>query len=690
MSQVAGDSPISDPTADTLGRRASATSFADQVFALDASEGLVVGVLGPWGSGKTSFVNLARTRLNERGAAIVDFNPWMFSGTDQLVDAFFVEVGAQVKLKPGLAHLGDDIQELGEAFSGLGWLPLVGATIERAISISRAIAKAMQKRRQGVAHRRQKLKEKLTALDSPIIVVLDDIDRLTTDEIRAVFRLVRLTASFPNVIYVVAFDRARIEAALSDHGTTGRAYLEKILQLTVELPVVPFAVLTRQVTDALDHVLDGMNVGDAGLDARWPDLFFEIVRPLVRNMRDVRRYAAAVHGTVRGLGGEIALGDLLALEAVRMFLPDVFAAISRSADVLTATADTGLNAQEDPRVKAQIEAIVATATEHRELAKDLILRLFPAAGRHIGGMHYGTDWQKRWLRERFVAHEHHLRHYLERSAGTGLQAFQDAEVAWRLLTDRIALNDYLRSLDEDRLEDVIGALEAYEDAFKPEHVVPGTTVLLNIWPDLPERPRQMAGLDTRMVVRRVVYLLLRVIQDPVEMELTVAAILPELTTLSAKLELITFVGYRKGAGHELVTETAAARVERAWRDEVRAASPGSLAKERRVAFICFRVLADAHSGEPRLQVPDTPEMTAALLRDASGDVLSNTMGTRAVIRSLRLSWEILVDIFDGEEELNRRVDALAAAAPHLVDEELLELAMRYRGGWRPYDPFEDD
>ena len=26
----------------------------------------------------------------------------------------------------------------------------------------------------------------------------------------------------------------------------------------------------------------------------WPDVFFEIVRPLIGNMRDVRRYAAAI------------------------------------------------------------------------------------------------------------------------------------------------------------------------------------------------------------------------------------------------------------------------------------------------------------------------------------------------------------------------------------------------------------
>ena len=55
---VVGDNPIRRREDDLLGREKPARSFASQVLELDASEGLVVGVLGAWGSGKTSFVNL--------------------------------------------------------------------------------------------------------------------------------------------------------------------------------------------------------------------------------------------------------------------------------------------------------------------------------------------------------------------------------------------------------------------------------------------------------------------------------------------------------------------------------------------------------------------------------------------------------------------------------------------------------
>src|SRR4051794_25448474 len=81
--------PIRTAEADLLGRARAARTFAEQVLSFPAIEGVVVGVLGPWGSGKTSFVNLARGHLHVAGVEVLDFNPWMFSGAEQLVNSFF-------------------------------------------------------------------------------------------------------------------------------------------------------------------------------------------------------------------------------------------------------------------------------------------------------------------------------------------------------------------------------------------------------------------------------------------------------------------------------------------------------------------------------------------------------------------------------------------------------------------------
>lgn len=686
--RIKADNPITRLEEDALGRVKPASSFAEQIITLDSSEGMVVGVLGPWGSGKTSFVNLSQSFIKESGITVLEFNPWMFSGADQLVQSFFIELSAQLKMRPDLAEIGKLIEDYGDTFSGLGWLPLVGPWIERSRVVTDLIAKALQRKKEGVRSSQNKVRQSLKKIDKPIIVILDDIDRLSTQEIRDVFKLVRLTANFPNIIYLLAFDRYRVEQALGEQGIPGRDYLEKIFQIAIDLPAVPDHVLNAQVFKAIDAALEGIeNPGHFDSDL-WPDVFIEVIRPLIRNIRDVRRYAAAIHGTVKDIGGQVALVDVLALEAIRVFLPDVFHALHSSVDGLTTTSGGYGYGCEPPELKNQIDKLVAKGGEHEESIRNLIWRLFPGGERHLGGSHYGGDWSKRWLRERRVAHKEVLRYYLERVVGEELQAFSDAEIAWSLITDKAEFEAYLKSLPIERIQDVISSLEAYEDNFAEQHVVPGTVVLLNLLPLLPDRQRGMFDLDARLVVGRVVYRLVRALKEPEAIEAAVKKILPQVQSLSSKQELITVVGYREGAGHKLVSEDAAKAFEAEWRDQVRSASPEELASEPDLLRTMWLVKREAGPEEPQLIVPDSTDVTCSLLKSARSEVRSQSMGSRAVRLKPRLAWDALIELYGDENVLRDRIEQLKESPPNDVG-DLFELADKYLSGWRPGD-FDDD
>lgn len=47
----------------------------------------------------------------------------MFSGAQQPVESFFVELPAQLKIRPDLAQVGQDLEDYGETFSGDGVAP---------------------------------------------------------------------------------------------------------------------------------------------------------------------------------------------------------------------------------------------------------------------------------------------------------------------------------------------------------------------------------------------------------------------------------------------------------------------------------------------------------------------------------------------------------------------------------------
>ncbi|HPA26436.1 MAG TPA: P-loop NTPase fold protein [Acidobacteriota bacterium] len=676
------DNPITCPSEDTIGRNKPAKSFAELVLSIDRTEGAVVGVLGPWGSGKTSFINLACEHLKENNASILEFNPWLFSGADQLVQAFFAEISAQLKIKTGLRNIGQQLEGYGEAFSGLGWIPVVGTWIERLLAVMKVASKLLLHGKEGINTRRSKIRKTLASVENPIIVVLDDIDRLSSLEIRDIFRLVRLTANFPNIIYVLAFDRLRVEQALGEQGVPGRDYLEKILQIGIDLPKMPDNVLNSQISRSIEEALSKIENKGPFDQTTWPDVFMEIIRPLIRNMRDVRRYAIAIHGTVRELEGQVALVDVLALEAIRIFLPDVFSNIPGAIEGLTNTSDGYLLQDDTKQLKAQIDKMVEAAKEREEVVRSLIRRVFLAGQRHVGGSSYGNEWKSEWLQKRCAAHEYILLFYLERVMSGGFESFTAAEKAWALMADRGAFETYLRSIEVERLQDVISSLEAYENQFKPQHVIPGTVVLLNLLPELPERQHGIYGFGTRMTVGRVIYRLVRSIKDQMNVENAVNEILPQVSYLSSKLELISQVGYKEGAGHKLVSEEYAKKLEKEWRADVSKASNETLGKETEL-FMTFKFAKmDAEPDEPAIKIPESPLVTQALLWSARSEMTSQAIGNRFVKRSSQLAWDGLIELYGSEETLRERVEVLKNSKPREIG-DLLELADKYLSGWRP-------
>ena len=340
-----GDNPVVHPDEDLIGRASIATVVAHEIRTVDAPEGFVVAILGPWGSGKTSLINLARFQLAKDPATpVLDFNPWMFSGAEQLVGSFFRELSAQLNLKSGrlqgiaseVEAYGDLLNPVADVATILSALPFV-SWLGRVRNAADAVKRFQERKKSSVTEERKKLAENLKTLEQPIVVVVDDIDRLTTSEIRDMFKLVRLTASFPNVIYLLAFDRKRVEDALAENGVNGRSYLEKIVQVSFDIPVLPRGVLQSQLGRALGSALEEFEGNVRFDESRWSEVMLEIVLPLMRNMRDVRRYCASVRGTVRALNPDVELVDLLALEAVRIFLPDIHAHLPATGKVLTTT-----------------------------------------------------------------------------------------------------------------------------------------------------------------------------------------------------------------------------------------------------------------------------------------------------------------------------------------------------------------
>lgn len=387
-----GDHAIESAAQDKLGRGPFVRALAQAVRGLDASRGAVIGLVGPWGLGKSSVLNMLVEELgNEPQLLTVRFEPWMFSGASELVSLFFADVSRQLRgMHAGSKsdRLADLLDTYGQSLGMLKWVPVAGPWLDRAGSIAKFFKNAAGKRMdeaRKLTTRRDQLTAELAKRDTPIIVIIDELGRLRPHEVRDIFQLVRLTGQFPNLIYVLAFDRQRIEAMLKEAGIEGRAYLEKIIEIVYNLPPASRAALDRVFTSELTETLEGVQTGPFQQD-RWPDVLARGIRPLLRDLRDVRRLLAALPATLGAVGQEVALVDVLALEALRVLRPDVYEALAACrAGMLTQVTPTPQAAQVYQADRdAVIEAAGQDPAETRAVS-ELLRLLFPATDQYNAG-----------------------------------------------------------------------------------------------------------------------------------------------------------------------------------------------------------------------------------------------------------------------------------------------------------------
>ncbi len=103
MTALSADHPSSNPQDDLFGHAPFAESLASSICRYPGNDGLVLALYGPWGSGKSTVSSYVRHFLEQRPEAeqpvIVTFNPWWFSGQDNLARAFLGQLQAVLPAK---------------------------------------------------------------------------------------------------------------------------------------------------------------------------------------------------------------------------------------------------------------------------------------------------------------------------------------------------------------------------------------------------------------------------------------------------------------------------------------------------------------------------------------------------------------------------------------------------------------
>ena len=243
------DKPITDASEDKLGRSGFAERLAKAIINFDTADSYAIALQGAWGCGKTSVLNMAIQKIEEatdKKAVIIRFNPWNFTTTGQLIDQFFATMSSKLKLSKSnerLQKVGELVEKYSSILEYTQYIPGVGSYMNALPKVAKAFGGRMRKnaseKLKDAVYQKEEIEKELLLIDSHILVVIDDIDRLPNDQIRLIFQLVNSVAGFPHTVYLLSYDKEIVTRALDDvQGQRGAEYLEKIIQVPFDMPPI--------------------------------------------------------------------------------------------------------------------------------------------------------------------------------------------------------------------------------------------------------------------------------------------------------------------------------------------------------------------------------------------------------------------------------------------------------------------
>ena len=414
--RLTGDRPKEHLGDDRLGYARFAESLARSIADLAPTEGIVLAVNGPWGSGKTTAVNMIEEALGalqqngpaDRAILPLRFNPWWFSEQEDLIKAFFAELSASLDKKLS-EKVGEGFRKVARRIAssrdlvvaGLGLAP-GGSLVKDAAGAAIGAIGGWAGADKSLSQLRDELAADLREQGRRLLVIIDDVVRLPVSEVRQIFRLVKSVADLPNVIYLLIFDREIAERAFDDPGNDlGPKWHEKIVQAAFDLPPVQRIDIQQLFLEGLNKLAAGMELPD---QTRWGNVFHDGIAPWLRTPRNSGRLLNALVVSWPAVARDVDFADFVALETLRLFEPSLHAFIRHNPQRLTGLAGDReyTNGERESLGREILDTVEPTGHER---AKAALQRLFPKLERVWGNHGYASGFLPRWDRERRVCVE---------------------------------------------------------------------------------------------------------------------------------------------------------------------------------------------------------------------------------------------------------------------------------------------
>lgn len=413
------DKPIDDIKDDLLKRGVFSAQLAKAILSYSDKDNLTISLCGKWGSGKTSILNMVVKYIDEDQTMnqadkpiIIHFNPWNYSDRSQLITQFFQVIISKIDSVPNentRLKIAKALKNYALIFEYTEYIPAVGKILKPLLGLAKGIGEQLSElyeSKNSLENQKEQVVNALEAITQKFLIIIDDIDRLNNKQIKLIFQLVNSIAGFPNMIYLLSFDREIVVRALSEEqNCDGNEYLEKIIQVPFEVPEPNFSLIQNIFITKIKNIFKEVPFNE---NEYFYNIFQNCISPFITSIRDANRIINVFNFKYDYLKDEVNGIDLLAITTLQICAPDLFKWIYLNKEYITGSCDdrdrygylfTTQN-DSDESIKKELSEIYGGDSELMLLA---VQALFPQIASRTNGEVINFDTEEELRRKQKIA-----------------------------------------------------------------------------------------------------------------------------------------------------------------------------------------------------------------------------------------------------------------------------------------------
>lgn len=284
---------------DLLERDKIINQMTSTIINCNTEEKFVMSLKGNWGSGKTTILNNVKNRFKKENLIFIDdFEPWVYENEQVLLIAFFDTIMKNI-------NCGFRINEINK-FTKV-YLKTIAANTGYSLN-------DLFENNMDIKRIKKIVNNYLEANDKKIVLVLDNLERCSSEHILFILKTIHNLYDFKRIIYILSYDEIAMKKHFEKKLDIDYTYLEKIIQLEFTVPKLDENVLQNVMNKCVSNYIKHSKVS---IDENERQ---KLIRIIVNEIKDLRDFKRIINSTFNA-----SFNNMQDLNSLDMLLIEIIA-----------------------------------------------------------------------------------------------------------------------------------------------------------------------------------------------------------------------------------------------------------------------------------------------------------------------------------------------------------------------------